>query len=185
VPVVASHTPFYINNGLAKRLLLELEEGMMPTLRYADWADGSDEVTVRISAINFAPAWQAFQECEQGLLNFDFGDVRKSVFQYKVNQTALDAAARARLDQIARFFKLDPTIREIRVDGYTDSKGLSRINLVVARKRALAVKNYLVRQGVPAGKITLKAHHEKDGKFSNRTQAGRNRNRRVEVSLLR
>lgn len=189
VPLVAGNTPLYLNNGLARRLLLELEEGMMPTLRYADWADGSDEVTVRISAINFGPAWQEFQQCEQGLLNFDFSDVQKSVFQYRVNQTGLDAAARARLDQIVRFYKLasesGSRIRKIRIDGYTDSKGLSRVNLAVARKRVAAVRDYLVKQGIPASRIVVKAHHEKDGKFSNRTAEGRIRNRRVEVSLLR
>ncbi len=185
IPVVVSQTPFYLNNGWARRLLAELEEGKMLRLTYQDWADGKDEINVRISSIDFHQAWGEFQACQQGLLNYNFDDVRHSVFMFDVNQTRLNADALRRLDQVSQYYKVDPAIRQIRIDGYTDSKGFSRINIVVARRRAKAVRDYLVSKGIPAKKIKSVAHHEKEARFSNRTAAGRKKNRRVEVTLIR
>ncbi len=185
VPVVPGKTPFYLNNGWARRLLAELETGMTPVLRYRDWADGSDIVEVRVQSLRFGEAWSQFQFCEQKLLNYDFADVRHTVFLYGFGKTGLDAAMRSRLDQIVEYIGLDPSVKRIRVDGWTDSKGFARINIKVARKRAQAVRDYLVGKGLPAEMIQVIAHHEKDVKFSNRTQAGRNANRRVEVTLYR
>jgi len=185
VPVVASQTPFYFNNGWARQLLDELRQGMMPVLIYRDWSDGKDEVSVRISSINFHAAWQEFENCQQSLLPYSFSDVRKSVFQFGVNKVRLDSLARQRLDQLVEYVMKDPAVRIIKVDGYTDSKGFSRININVARRRAESVKQYLVAHGVSAARIKTEGHHEKVAKFSNRTQKGRNKNRRVEITLIR
>jgi len=185
VPVVPGRTPFYLNNGWARRLLAELESGMTPVLRFRDWADASDIVELRVQSLRFGEAWSRFQQCEQNLLGYDFEDVRHSVFLYAFGQTALDSSMRARLDQIAEYLQLDPAVKRIRIDGWTDSKGLARINLKVARKRAQAVRDYLLGKGLPAERFQVVAHHEKDVKFSNRTRQGRNRNRRVEIRLIR
>ncbi len=185
VPVVPGKTPFYLNNGWARRLLAELETGMIPVLRYRDWADGSDIVELRLTSLRFGEAWSRFQHCEQNLLGYDFDDVRHTVFQYAFGQTSLDAGMRARLDQIAEYLQIDPSVKRIRIDGWTDSKGFARINLKVARKRAEAVRDYLIGKGLPAALFRVVPHHEKDVKFSNRTQAGRNRNRRVEITLMK
>ena len=185
VPVVPGKTPFYLNNGWARRLLAELEIGMTPVLRYRDWADSSDIVELRVSSLRFGEAWSRFQHCEQNLLGYDFADVRHTVFQYAFGQTGLDGPMRARLDQIAEYLQLDPSVKRVRIDGWTDSKGFARINLKVARKRAEAVRDYLVGKGLPAAMFQIVPHHEKDVKFSNRTREGRNRNRRVEITLMK
>jgi outer membrane protein OmpA-like peptidoglycan-associated protein len=185
IPLVASDTPFYLHNGWARRLLLELERGMNPLFRYSDWADGRDQVNVMLSSINFMPAWESFQKCEQGLLKYVFADVKKSVFQYDVNQTKPGKDALARLDQLSEYIKLDPTIKRIKIDGYTDSKGFSRINITVAKKRIKVVKQYLIAQGVSKALIHATAHRENEARFNNRTAEGRRKNRRVEIKLLK
>lgn len=185
IPLVVSKTPFYLHNGWARRLLAELERGMNPVFRYTDWADGRDQINVKLSSANFISAWQAFQQCEQGLLHYVFDDVRHSVFQYEVNQTKPDQAIEARLRQLSEYIKLDPSIKRIQIDGYTDSKGFSRINLVVAKKRVNAIKDNLVSNGVDSKLIRTKAHNEKNAKFDNRTAEGRRKNRRVELNLIK
>jgi len=185
IPLVVSDTPFYLHNGWARRLLLELERGMNPVFRYNDWADGRDQVNVMLSSVHFMPAWALFQKCEQGLLNYRFIDVKNSVIQYDVNQTKPGKDALARLDKLIEYIKLDPTVKRIKIDGFTDSKGFSRVNLAVAKKRIQAVKQYLLAQGVNSKLILATAHNEKVARYSNRTAEGRSKNRRVEINLLK
>ncbi|HEB56378.1 MAG TPA: OmpA family protein [Gammaproteobacteria bacterium] len=185
IPVVEGNTPFYIKDILAKRLMTELSEGMDLQFIYRDWSDGHDEITVTIVPVNFLDAWVEFQECEKQLLKFSFEDVRQTVIQYGVGKTDLDRDTRYRLDQMIRYMKEDPTVRGVRIDGYTDSKGLQRINIVVARRRTNTVRDYFIRHGIEKERINAKAHSELEGKFSNRTAAGRKKNRRVEVMLIR
>ncbi len=185
IPVVEGRTPFYLKDIWARRMVAELAEGMDLQLVYRDWSDGSDEITVSILPVNFLEAWVEFQACEKQLLNFTFADVRKTVIQYGVGKTGLDRDTQHRLDQMIRYMKIDSSVRGVRIDGYTDSKGLQRINIVVARRRTNAVRDYFIKHGIDKDKISAYAHSELDGKFSNRTAAGRRKNRRVEVMLIR
>ena len=70
----------------------------------------------------------------------------------------------------------------IHVTGHTDSVGDAAINERVARLRAEAVKNYLVRQGVPEHKIKVEGQ---SGVYaaSNQTSDGRAANRRAVVTF--
>ncbi|HEB55966.1 MAG TPA: OmpA family protein [Gammaproteobacteria bacterium] len=184
IPVVEGKEPFYLHNGWARRMAAELAEGMDLQLVYRDWSDGSDEITVTVLPVNFLEAWSKFQTCEKQLLNFNFADVRKTVIQYGVGKTRLDRGTQHRLDQMIRYMKIDNSVRGIRIDGYTDSKGLQRVNIVVARRRANTVRDYFIKHGISRNRIRVHAHSELDGKFSNRTPEGRRKNRRVEVTLL-
>lgn len=71
------------------------------------------------------------------------------------------------------------------IEGYTDSIGLSWVNLVVAHQRIDAVRAYLIEQGVDSKLIKTRAYDESVAKFSNRTEEGRSKNRRVEITLSR
>ena len=59
----------------------------------------------------------------------------------------------------------------------------SNINLELSVNRANAVKDYLVQQGVQAGRIAAFGYGETRPIASNDTQEGRERNRRVELDL--
>ncbi len=185
IPVVKGNEPFYLQDGWAKRMIAELAEGMELQLIYRDWADGSGEITVTILPVNFLDAWTKFQICEKHLLNFSFADVRKTVVQYGVEKTRLDRATRHRLDQMIHYMKVDRRVRVVRIDGYTDSKGLQRVNLIVARRRTNAVRNYFIKHGIKKSRISAHAHNEREDKYSNRTAKGRKKNRHVEVLLVR
>ncbi len=71
----------------------------------------------------------------------------------------------------------------IRVEAHTDSQGSDAINLALSQKRADAVRDALVAAGVPAGRIRAVGLGEGQPVADNSTEAGRARNRRVEVSL--
>ncbi|HTQ35179.1 MAG TPA: OmpA family protein [Stellaceae bacterium] len=77
------------------------------------------------------------------------------------------------------------------VNGYTDDAPIGAAlkkrgvttNLELSQKRAEAVMQFLVSQGVKSELISAKGHGEADPVAPNTTPAGRAQNRRVEITL--
>lgn len=73
---------------------------------------------------------------------------------------------------------------EFHLGGYTDSSGSAAYNEKLSKKRAASVRDYLVdKEGVDSNHITSEGYGEKNPIATNKTAAGRQKNRRVEVSL--
>lgn len=71
----------------------------------------------------------------------------------------------------------------IKVVGFTDNVGDVVYNLRLSKKRARAVKDYLVSQGIDPGRIVTDGKGMADPIAPNDTNAGRAQNRRIEVSF--
>jgi outer membrane protein OmpA-like peptidoglycan-associated protein len=67
------------------------------------------------------------------------------------------------------------------VVGYTDSVGSEAYNKQLSLRRAQAVVDFLVAQGVPAQRLRAEGMGEANPVASNATDAGRQLNRRVEI----
>ncbi|HTI12431.1 MAG TPA: OmpA family protein [Puia sp.] len=67
--------------------------------------------------------------------------------------------------------------------GHTDNNGADAVNIPLSEKRAAAVQGYLVRKGLPQGRIEAKGFGSSKPVADNGTEAGRRRNRRVEIVL--
>lgn len=67
------------------------------------------------------------------------------------------------------------------VVGHTDSKGAESYNQQLSERRASAVVDYLVSQGVYRGNLVATGRGESQPRESNATEAGRALNRRVEI----
>ena len=87
------------------------------------------------------------------------------------------------LNELARLLKDKPTYR-LRLSGYTDNQGKPATNLLLSKKRTLAVSSYLVKQGIPSKQIKAEWFGQAKPKASNKTAAGRARNRRVEMKVM-
>jgi outer membrane protein OmpA-like peptidoglycan-associated protein len=71
------------------------------------------------------------------------------------------------------------------IEGHTDSIGTEAYNQGLSERRAAAVKNYLVKQGVPDGsRMTTVGYGESRPIADNKTPEGRFQNRRVEILIL-
>ena len=68
--------------------------------------------------------------------------------------------------------------------GHTDSVGSDAYNQRLSVRRANAVKAYLVSQGVAADRIVVEGKGESKPVATNKTAAGRAKNRRVEVEVV-
>jgi OOP family OmpA-OmpF porin len=67
--------------------------------------------------------------------------------------------------------------------GHTDSIGTERYNQKLSERRAAAVKAYLVSKGIAASKITTIGKGETQPVATNKTAAGRQKNRRVDIEF--
>ncbi|MEW6648367.1 MAG: OmpA family protein [Pseudomonadota bacterium] len=183
VSVADSAEPIRFDRPLARRLLAELEKGMFPTFTYQDWADGRDEVTVAISAVNVKSALGEFLGCLDGLLSYDFSAVQKTLVNFAFGSAALGPEARRVLDRVAEYLLADPAVSGVLIEGHTDNVGFRRYNERLSRQRSEAVRDYLVKKGIAREKFTLRSQGEAKPLASNRTDSGRAVNRRVIVLL--
>ena len=71
----------------------------------------------------------------------------------------------------------------ILVTGYTDNTGNDSINIPLSQARAQSVKNYLAGQGVSGSRIDAQGLGSSNPIASNATAAGKEQNRRVEISI--
>lgn len=71
---------------------------------------------------------------------------------------------------------------KVTVAGHTDDTGNENANLKLAERRAKAVRQELIRLGVPATQILLETHGSKEPIATNATEEGRALNRRVEIN---
>ena len=88
----------------------------------------------------------------------------------------------ASLDALVTAMKEDQKL-SISLDGFTDATASSEYNLALSKRRATAVKNYLVSKGIKASRITSNAHGEENPIADNTTPEGKAQNRRVSISI--
>lgn len=74
--------------------------------------------------------------------------------------------------------------RSIRIEGHTDSSGSEAFNLSLSQERADAVKNLLVEYGIDALRIEAIGMGESMPVGDNNTEAGKAKNRRVDIIIL-
>ena len=102
---------------------------------------------------------------------------------FATNQSTINAKSKANLKKLAGIFKEYPDTNII-VEGHTDSTGDDTYNMTLSQKRANAVTNYLVSQGISKSRLTTYAHGETLPKYDNATPEGRAKNRRVELGVV-
>jgi outer membrane protein OmpA-like peptidoglycan-associated protein len=164
-------------------MLSELEKGLWPTIRYQDWNNQHDVVSVGLNASRFKPAYQDFIYCIDSLLPFSFEDIAFSVLSYEKNSVNLTRQSERMLNMIGQYLKADPSIEAIMLDGYSDSYGPRSTNQRLSEKRALAIQSYLVSVGVESGKIVVTGHGERRHIAPNDNAVDRARNRRVVIKM--
>ncbi|PPE73292.1 hypothetical protein C3942_13540 [Solimonas fluminis] len=103
---------------------------------------------------------------------------------FEFNKATLTADGRAILDGIAAGLRGQPTM-EVEIEGHTDSIGSDAYNLKLSKARANSVRDYLVSQGVQAGRLSAKGMGESVPVSSNKTDEGRAQNRRVEFKVIK
>lgn len=103
-----------------------------------------------------------------------------SDFSFDVGRADIKPQMRPVLDQFAH--GLDPKMR-VSVVGHTDNTGSDAVNDPLSRERANAVRQYLATRGVDPQRVETAGRGEHEPVADNTSEAGRARNRRVEIYL--
>ncbi|RPJ77192.1 MAG: hypothetical protein EHM24_00610 [Acidobacteria bacterium] len=104
---------------------------------------------------------------------------------FKLSQSELPAAAKARIDEVVTQLKATPNGAYIEVEGYTDNRGGKVYNDQLGLDRAESVKRYLYQQHqIPLHRISVISYGSEKPIAPNTTKAGRAQNRRVVIKVL-
>ena len=87
------------------------------------------------------------------------------------------------LDSVSTVLTQYPDI-QIRIEGHTDSDGGEDMNQRLSERRANSVRDYLVRKGINQARMEAVGFGELRPMVSNRTAAGKAKNRRVEFHIV-
>ncbi len=104
--------------------------------------------------------------------------------EFEVDSSVLKPGARASLDQVADALRGRPDVKSMSVIGHTDSTGSDAYNQRLSERRAAAVADYLRNSGASIRFISS-GRGESQPIADNETEAGRARNRRVELNVIR
>lgn len=101
---------------------------------------------------------------------------------FESGRSELTVPARETVLEIANVLQRAP-LRQLLVEGHTDSVGTIEYNYRLSDSRARAVAKALKANGIPRQNISTKALGETTPIATNRSEQGRRRNRRVEVII--
>ncbi|MFW6198123.1 MAG: OmpA family protein, partial [Myxococcota bacterium] len=104
--------------------------------------------------------------------------------QFDTGKATLREGSYARLDEVAEYMTHKKSAR-IEVSGHTDNVGKPAANKTLSRKRAQAVRKYLISQGIAGSRIKAVGYGAERPIASNDTEKGRQKNRRIEVTEIR
>ena len=84
---------------------------------------------------------------------------------------------------MATYLVDNPEFR-LKIAGHTDSQGAAQANLILSKKRAEAVRDFLESRGVAKERMIVQFFGEEQPVATNDTSEGREQNRRVEMEVI-
>lgn len=103
---------------------------------------------------------------------------------FDTNKSDIRAESFESLDKLAELLKKE-TSWKLKVEGHTDSVGSVESNLDLSKRRAASAKKYLVDKGVAEGMITTEGLGESKPLADNKTEDGKQKNRRVVLIITK
>jgi outer membrane protein OmpA-like peptidoglycan-associated protein len=134
------------------------------------------------NAANYNAISKVQAKLDQSLCSDPIGGVYTVYFDE--DQTNPRLGAISNLETVAEALKSSPRDRKLLVAGHTDDTGRPDYNDKLALARAQSVAAYLAGRGIALDRIRIESFSAAKPVATNRTPAGRQLNRRTEVSLI-
>ncbi len=127
--------------------------------------------------------------CEREKINFENSEVILpgdkvilSNVNFESNSADLSDSSLPELEKLKNILLSKPFIK-ISILGHTDDMGDENYNLALSKKRAKAVKDWLIANGISSERLTDKGYGFSDPLTDNLTEENRQLNRRVEIVI--
>ncbi len=119
-------------------------------------------------------------------LNKEEEEVLKKAFnnlEFASAKDIIKESSFASLDELAGLMTKKPNWH-LKISGHTDNQGNAGANLKLSEKRSEAIKNYLVSKGIAESRFKVEWFGSSRPIADNKTEAGRQKNRRVEMLII-
>ena len=160
-------------HGAALLLLLSGCSGVMPF---------KDTNPIRITTAPPPPPPEPEPEPKRVTVTADKIVITEKI-HFEVDKATIMTDSHGLLNEIVQVLKDSPQIKLVSIEGHTDSDGSDAHNDTLSKARAKAVKDYLVKNGIKAGRLASKGFGESKPIASNDDAEGKEKNRRVEFLI--
>lgn len=107
------------------------------------------------------------------------------VVHFETDKAIIKPESYGLLRDVAKILKEHPEIKLVEVQGHTDNKGGKAYNMKLSQKRAEAVRDFLIKEGIELDRLTAKGFGPTKPVADNKTEEGRAKNRRVEFVIIK
>ena len=107
-----------------------------------------------------------------------------SDLEFNIGSAIITFGSYASLGELSDLLSKKPEWK-LKLSGHTDNVGSDKSNLLLSKNRAEAVKTVLTNRGVDANQIIVKYYGESQPIASNNEEDGRQKNRRVEMLIIK
>ena len=157
------------------------KDNSLPKIEIVKAKNGSSEIKSSSSGNYIIPE-------RENLVKLDSKEVEvlAKVFnnlEFDTDKDVIESTSFASLDELANLMLSKPSWK-LKISGHADIMGNDKANLKLSKKRALALKKYLVRKGIPANRFKLEWFGSSKPIADNNTNSGRQQNRRVEMVVI-
>jgi outer membrane protein OmpA-like peptidoglycan-associated protein len=126
------------------------------------------------------------KEAEVVQLTIEEQEIVKKAFdnlEFATGKSLIKKESNISLDELAELMKKH-TGWKLKIEGHTDNVGNKTSNTTLSKNRANAVKTYLVKKGISSTRFEVKWYGPDKPIADNSTEEGRQKNRRVEMTLM-
>jgi outer membrane protein OmpA-like peptidoglycan-associated protein len=148
---------------------------------YTIWCDG---ITGEFDC-GFGNSWPVPNNAGSGAIEIYYDDDRFELkgVNFQTGKAEILSSSYKILEATVKGLQKFDTVK-VEISGHTDSQGGEEYNEKLSQARADAVRDYLVKKGIAAERISAVGYGFRVPKGDNRTDSGRAMNRRIEISIV-
>lgn len=183
---LVTHIPGFglrVEAPAASRLLMDFYEGYEQQVG-ADGVYGAPpSLLLGLGVLKFRAAYDDFMRCQEGNRPVSLQALHRTRVNFPTGSHKLSPKHRQQLRQVAAYVLKDPRVARVYVDGYTDDVGSERANVMLSKRRAASVAEFLRDSGLEQSLLKVRFHGERYPVVAADSESARSRNRRTTVRV--
>lgn len=147
---------------------------------------GADGSNLPGDTVNSGDTSGGFPENQRGNFNpndADYQTLAADTVYFDFDKSTISGSERGKLQAVSEWFKANPG-HSLFLAGHADKRGTPEYNRALGERRALAVREYLVGLGLPAGSLYTNSYGSDKPAVDGDTEEAFAKNRRVEVGVI-